>query len=174
MSTLSESSKTTASAGTVASDLSTGAISVTAASDASSSSTVQTNLDQAIPVFTSRFVPSNKFNVGNILQGISENAKTLYIAQANGLNTVSVTSTRTASTMTVFHKLDNFTDDLVRENFKLLEENSLLKAELATLKEQESESNTTSAPDISGLSNLIDSRRHIYEEDINRRRNQLV
>ena len=98
---------------------------MTAASDASSSSTVQTNLDQAIPVFTSRFVPSNKFNVGNILQGISENAKT-YIAQANGLNTVSVTSTRTASTMTVFHKLDNFTDDLVRENFKLLEENSLL------------------------------------------------
>ena len=91
------------------------------------------NLDVAIQAFIQRFVSSDNASIGQILQGIAHIAESVLVS--NSSQTTSRTTSRPSATssMTIVHKLDEFTDKLVAENLKLREENEVLKAQIATL-----------------------------------------
>ena len=76
------------------------------------------NLDVALQTFIQRFVPSDNATVGQILRGVSRNAESVWVS--NNPQTTPHTSSgpSAASSMTIVHKLDLFTDKLVKENTK--------------------------------------------------------
>ena len=88
----------------------------------------------ALQAFIQRFVPSHNGTIGQILQGISRNAESVWMSNTTQTSTPHTISGPSAvSSMTVVHKLDQFTEKLVKENMELREENEVLKAQIATL-----------------------------------------
>ena len=91
------------------------------------------NLDVALQAFIQRFVPSDNTTIGQILQGISRNAESVQISNTSQTTPHTISGPSAVSSMTVVHKLDQFTEKLVNENMKLREENEVLKAQIAAL-----------------------------------------
>ena len=103
-------------------------------SNTRSDSAKSNNLDVALQAFIQRFVPSHNGTIGQILQGITRNAESVWMSNTTQTSTPHTTSGPCAvSSMTVVHKLDQFTEKLVKENMELREENEVLKAQIATL-----------------------------------------
>ena len=128
---------------------STQATNLSSSSDRNNSrkSNCPNNLDVALQAFIQRFVPSDSANVGQILQGITRNAESVWKSNTSQTVPHTAPTSSTASSMTVVHKLDQFTEILVKENMKLREENEVLKAQIATLKSTVVEN--TDSPSIS-------------------------
>ena len=67
-------------------------------------------------------------------KAISRNAESVWMSNTTQISTLHTISDPSAvSSMTVAHKLDQFTEKLVKENMELQEENEVLKAQIATL-----------------------------------------
>lgn len=113
------------------------------------------NLDVALQAFIGKFVPSDnaRTTVGQIIRGISHNAESLCKAHPKQPQMTLYHPTNAISSMTVVHKLDDFTEKLVKENMELKEENEVLKAQIATLEGKGSaqEASNASSPSVESL-----------------------
>ena len=95
------------------------------------------NLDVALQAFIGKFIPSNnaKASVDQIIRGTSHNAESLCTPLTTQPRMTSQSLHHpTQHAMTVVHKLEDFTEKMVRENMELNEENELLKAQIAALR----------------------------------------
>ena len=112
------------------------------------------NLDVALQAFIGNFIPSesSKASVEQILRGISHTAESLCKPQPKQPRMTLHHPTRAMSSMTVVHKLDDFTEKLVSENIELKEENEVLKAQIAALQEKCSGQPSVSSPSASSTS----------------------
>lgn len=110
------------------------------------------NLDVALQAFIGKFIPSASTNasVEQIIRGISHNAESFCKPQTKQPRMTPHRPTCAMSSITVVHKIDDFTEKLVSENVELKEENEVLKAQIAAL--QEKCSGQASADSVSNFS----------------------